>query len=59
VKEEEQESNLNAFGGEAVGVARSVALEEAVPFELAQIVGQLVEAVAPRREALSAVVILL
>src|SRR5215831_13870630 len=51
VKEEEQESDLDAFSSEAVGVARSVSLQQAVPLELAEIVTQLVETVALLREA--------
>jgi hypothetical protein len=51
VKEEEQESNLDAFGREAVGITRSVPLQQGMTLELAQIVAELVEAVAPLREA--------
>ena len=36
---------MDALGGEAVGVARAVAFEQAVALELAQVVAQLVEAV--------------
>ena len=45
VKEQEEQRDLNAFGGEAVGVAGSVTLQQRMAFELAQIVAQLVEAV--------------
>jgi hypothetical protein len=38
MKEQEQESNLDAFCREAVGIARSVPLQQAVSLELAQIV---------------------
>ena len=50
VKEEEQEGNLHAFGGEAVGVAGPITLQQIVPLELAQIVAQLVQAIALLRE---------
>jgi hypothetical protein len=49
MKEEEQESDLDAFCREAVGVAWSVPLQQAVPLELAQIVAQVVQAIALRR----------
>src|SRR2546423_8697674 len=45
VEIQEQQSDLNAFGGEAVGVASAVTLEQAVAFELAQVVAKLVQAV--------------
>src|SRR5215475_5294126 len=50
MKEQEQESNLDAFCREAVGIARSVPLQQAVSLELAQIVAQLVQAIALLRE---------
>src|SRR6516165_593577 len=50
VKEEEQESDLDAFCREAVGIAWSVPLQQAVSLELAQIVAQLVQAIALLRE---------
>jgi hypothetical protein len=50
MKEEEQESNLDAFCREAVGVACSIPLQQAVSLELAQIVAQLVQAIAFLRE---------
>ena len=50
VEEQEQERDLNAFGGEAVGVAAAVALQQAVAFEFAQIVAELVQAVGFRGE---------
>ena len=43
MKEEEQQSNLDAFCREAVGIVSSVALQQAVSLELAQIVAQLVQ----------------
>jgi len=36
---------LDTFGGETVGVTGTVALDQSVPFELAQVVAQLVQAV--------------
>ena len=45
VEEQEEQCDLNPLGGEQVGVARAVALEESVPLEFAQIVAKLVEAV--------------
>jgi hypothetical protein len=46
VKEEEQESDLDALCREAVGIAWSVPLQQIVSLELAQIVAQLVQAIA-------------
>jgi hypothetical protein len=46
MKEEKEQGDLDAFGREAVGVAGSVPLEQAVALELAQIVAQLVETIA-------------
>ena len=45
MKEQEEQRYLHALGAEAVGVARPVPVDEAVPLELAQVVAQLVEAV--------------
>jgi len=45
VEEQEQERDVNAFSGQAVGVTAAITLQEAVPFELAQVVPELVEAV--------------
>src|SRR6266478_7673721 len=45
VEEQEEQRNLNPFGGEAVGVAGAIPLQQTVAFELAQIVAKLVEAV--------------
>jgi hypothetical protein len=35
VKEQEQERDVNAFGGQAVGIASAIPLEQTVPFEFA------------------------
>jgi hypothetical protein len=35
VEEKEQERDVDAFGGQAVGIASAIALEQAVPFEFA------------------------
>src|SRR6266478_278163 len=45
VEEQEEQRNLNPLGGETVGVAGAVALQQTVAFELAQVVAQLVEGV--------------
>ena len=45
VEEEEEQRNLDAFRGETVGVAGSIALQQPVTFELAQVVAQLVEVI--------------
>src|SRR6266850_1490750 len=45
VEEQEEQRNLNPLGGETVGVAGAVALQQTVAFELAQVVAKLVEAV--------------
>src|SRR5215467_10210037 len=50
MKEEEQQSNLDAFCREAVGIVSSVPLQQAVSLEFAQIVAQLVQAIALLRE---------
>src|SRR5271167_1308465 len=46
VEEEKEQRNLDAFWGEAVGVSGSIPLQQAVAFEFAQVVAQLVDAVA-------------
>ena len=51
VKEQEEQRDLTPFGGEAVGVAGAVTLQEGMTLELAQIVAQLVQAIASLREA--------
>jgi hypothetical protein len=50
VKEQEQEGDINTFGGEAVGVTAAIAIKQSVSFEFAQIVAELVEPVLFRRE---------
>ena len=50
VEEQKQQSDVDAFAGQAVGVAAAIALQQSVPFELAQIVAELVEAVGFRGE---------
>ena len=45
VEEQEEEGDLDAFGGEAVGVTRSITLEQCVALELAQVVAELVQAI--------------
>jgi hypothetical protein len=42
VEEQEEERDLNAFGGETIGVAGAVALQQPVAFELAQVVAELI-----------------
>jgi len=42
VEEQEEERDLNAFGGETIGVAGAVALQQRVAFELAQVVAELI-----------------
>ena len=46
VEEEKEQRNLDAFWGEAVSVAGSIPLQQATAFEFAQVVAQLVDAVA-------------
>jgi hypothetical protein len=50
VKEEKQEGDVDAFGGEAVGVTAAIARKQSVSFEFAQIVAELVESVLFRGE---------
>ena len=50
VEEQEQEGNIDAFTGEPVGVATAIALQQSMPFQLAQIVAELVEPVGFRGE---------
>src|ERR1700740_1017726 len=45
VKEQEEQGDLNPFGGETVGVAGSVTLQQPVGLELAQVVTELVQPV--------------
>ena len=50
VKEEKQQCDLDALGGEKVAVAAAVALQQAVTFQFAEIVTELVQAVGGCRE---------
>ena len=50
VEEQEQEGNLHAFSGEPVSVAGTLAFEQAVALEFAQIVAELVQTVSIGRE---------
>jgi len=45
VEEQKEECDLHAFGGEPVGVAGSIALEQAVAFEFAEIIAELIQPV--------------
>ena len=45
MEEQEEQRDVDAFCGEAVGVARAVALDQSVAPELAQVVAQLVQAI--------------
>ena len=45
VEEQEQERDLDAFGTEAVGIAAAVAFEQAMTFQLAQVVAELIQSV--------------
>ena len=45
VEEQEEQRNLDAFGGEAVGVTSLLTLEQSVALEPAQVVAQLVQAI--------------
>ena len=42
VEEEKEQRNLNPFGGETIGVAGAVALQQPMAFELAQVVAELI-----------------
>ena len=42
VEEQKEQRNLNPFGGETIGVAGAVALQQPVAFELAQVVAELI-----------------
>jgi len=50
VEEQEQERHLHAFGGEPVSVVGTVAFEQGVAFEFAQIVAELVQPVSMSRK---------
>ncbi len=43
VKEKKQESDLDAFGGEAIGIALSVAFEQSMTLEFAEIITKLIQ----------------
>src|SRR5260370_17680216 len=45
MKEQEEQCDVESFGCQAVGIAASIALQQTVPFELAQIIAKLVESV--------------
>jgi hypothetical protein len=45
VEEQEEERNVNAFGRQAVSVSAAIAFQQAVPFEFAQIIAELVQSV--------------
>ena len=45
VEEQKKQGDLNPLGGETVGVAGAVTLQQPVALQLAQVVAQLVEAV--------------
>jgi hypothetical protein len=45
VEEQEQERDVNTFGGQAAGIAAAIALQQPVTFELAEIVTELVQSV--------------
>src|SRR5947208_1146372 len=51
VEEQEQQRHLHTFGGEVVGIAGAVALQELMPFQLAEIVAELVQPVGFLRES--------
>jgi hypothetical protein len=46
VEEEKEQRNLDHFGGETIGVAGAVALQQPMAFELAQVVAELIWAIA-------------
>src|SRR2546427_6470801 len=46
VEEQKKQGDLNPLGGETVGVAGSVTLQQPMGFELAQVVSELVQPVA-------------
>ena len=45
VKEQEQERDLDTFNGELIGVPGAIAFQQPVPFQLSQIVAELVQTV--------------
>ncbi len=50
VEEQEQEGDSDAFGGETVGVAATIAFEQPVALEFAEIVAELIQSVVLRGE---------
>src|ERR1700730_2299480 len=42
VEEEKEQRSLNLFGGRTIGLARAVALQQPMAFELAQVVAELI-----------------
>ncbi len=50
VEEQKQQRDMHTLGGETVGVAAAIAFQQAVPFELAQIVAEMVQPVLFRGE---------
>ena len=47
VEEQKQECDIDALGGEAVGIALAVALHQPVTFQLAKVVAKLIQPVGP------------
>ncbi len=50
MKEEEEERDVNARGGEQVRLTAAVSLKQSVPFQLAQVVTELIQTVGFGRE---------
>lgn len=50
MKKQENQSHLGSFRSEAVGIASTIALEQAMAFEFAQIIAELVEGIGWRGE---------
>jgi hypothetical protein len=50
VEEQEEERDVNAFGGQPVGIASAVALQQSVTFEFAEVVAELVQSIVFRRK---------
>ena len=45
MEEQKQEGDLDTFGGELVGVAGAITLQQPMPLQFSQIIAELVEAV--------------
>jgi hypothetical protein len=45
MKEKEQECDLNAFCGELISITGAIPLEQAMPFELPQVIAELIQSV--------------